>query len=476
VIYGDSVANSLVGGAGNDTLDGEGGNDTVAGGAGADFMVGGTGFDMLDYRTSAAGVSVNLGTGVASGGDATGDSFSEFEGVFGSAFNDTLVGSSGADSLVGGDGDDVIEGGAGADTLEGGNGNDTLSYANSNIGVNVNLGAGTATGGHASGDVVSGFENLIGSAFNDTLVGDAGANLLVGGAGNDVLTGGNGNDTLRGGAGDDVLNGGAGIDLADYSDATGNLVISMGATVTVAGFGTDTWTSIEGVISGSGNDSIVGTAADDILFGGAGNDTLRGGAGDDTLDGGAGIDLADYSTATGDLTIVMGSSVTVAGFGTDTWTGIEGVIGGSGNDSIVGTAAADLILGGAGDDTIIGGAGNDTIDGGAGRNLINTGGGQDVVVFSAIYGPAADHLTRLSNWTQGQDLIDVSRIDPTGPGSGFTFVGTGAFLGGGVASIRYDFNGGNTRILVDIGDGGAAELQINIIGQQIALQASDFIL
>jgi hypothetical protein len=42
----------------------------------------------------------------------------------------------------------------------------------------------------AGGGCLSGIENLIGSAFNDTLTGDGNSNVLTGGAGNDMLLGG----------------------------------------------------------------------------------------------------------------------------------------------------------------------------------------------------------------------------------------------------------------------------------------------
>ena len=49
------------------------------------------------------------------------------------------------------------------------------------------------------GDVLSGFENLVGSATGGSrLTGDAGANRLTGGAGADTLAGGAGADTLIG--------------------------------------------------------------------------------------------------------------------------------------------------------------------------------------------------------------------------------------------------------------------------------------
>jgi Ca2+-binding RTX toxin-like protein len=47
--------------------------------------------------------------------------------------------------------------------------------------------------------------------------------------------------------------------------------------------------------------------------------------------------------------------------GTDSITGFEGLIGGSGNDSILGTSGDDVIGGGNGNDTLIGGDGFDTV-------------------------------------------------------------------------------------------------------------------
>ena len=137
---------------------------------------------------SAAGVTVSLAAGTGSGGDAAGDTLSGIENLTGSAQADTLTGDGNANTLDGGGGDDTLNGGAGGDTLIGGSGSDTASYAASGAGVTVNLGAGTASGGDAAGDTLSGIENLIGSAQADTLTGDGGDNVLEGGAGGDTLT------------------------------------------------------------------------------------------------------------------------------------------------------------------------------------------------------------------------------------------------------------------------------------------------
>jgi hypothetical protein len=55
------------------------------------------------------------------------------------------------------------------------------------------------------------------------------------------------------------------------------------------------------------------------------------------------------------------------------------------------------------------------------------------------------------------------------------FVGTGAFLGGGLGSVRYEQDGGDTLLLVDGGNGGAAEMTIRLAGLHTPL-AADLVL
>ncbi|MAW85991.1 MAG: hypothetical protein CMJ42_05615 [Phyllobacteriaceae bacterium] len=136
--------------------------------------------------------------------------------LLGGRSNDSLYGGAGDDVLTGGEGNDIIRGGAGADVMSGGAGFDTLSYADSTAAVQVFLGGNTAAGGHAAGDTISGFENVVGSNFDDRLFGSAQVNLLDGGAGSDILLGNNGNDTLRGRAGRDILYGGNDDDTFAY--------------------------------------------------------------------------------------------------------------------------------------------------------------------------------------------------------------------------------------------------------------------
>lgn len=110
----------------------------------------------------------------------------------GGAGNDWLSGGAGNDTLLGLAGNDSVQGGADADWLDGGAGTDTLSYAASTSGVSVNLFTGVGIGGEADGDVITGFEHVVGSVQNDLLTGDSAANRLDGGNGNDTLVGGAG--------------------------------------------------------------------------------------------------------------------------------------------------------------------------------------------------------------------------------------------------------------------------------------------
>ena len=128
IITGDAGNDSLYGEAGADRLNGGDGDDYLTGGAGADALVGGNGTDIALYDAATAGVTVNLGTGKGSTGDATGDTYSGVENAMGSAYADTVTGSAGANALWGMAGNDVLAGGGGADALKGGAGADRFVY------------------------------------------------------------------------------------------------------------------------------------------------------------------------------------------------------------------------------------------------------------------------------------------------------------------------------------------------------------
>ncbi len=122
----------------------------------------------------------SLTSGVEFYGNTGNDTFTGY------GYNDKIDGGAGADTLNGAGGDDIVNGGLGNDTLDGGSGTDTLDYASATSFVTVNLVSGTASGGLGS-DTFINFENVIGSANNDTLIGGSTVNQLTGGAGNDTF-------------------------------------------------------------------------------------------------------------------------------------------------------------------------------------------------------------------------------------------------------------------------------------------------
>ncbi|MCB2135139.1 MAG: hypothetical protein KDE08_04225, partial [Rhodobacteraceae bacterium] len=178
VVQGTNGANILWGTPADEQILGWAGNDTLIGGGGADQFFGGSGMDVVSYVGATAAVRVDLMSAASNEGAAAGQTFYFVEGIYGTAFADTLSGDGadnqlcgfgGADALFGRAGDDVLEGGGGADTVFGGAGHDTVS-------------------------------------------GDDGADRLIGDGGNDTLFGNGGNDTLLGGADHDQLHGGVGFD------------------------------------------------------------------------------------------------------------------------------------------------------------------------------------------------------------------------------------------------------------------------
>jgi peptidoglycan/xylan/chitin deacetylase (PgdA/CDA1 family) len=104
--------------------------------------------------------------------------------ITGTGGDDILFGTPGDDVICGLGGDDTITGAAGDDLLSGGADTDTVSFSSTPNAVTVRIDS-SATGDGK--DVLSGFENAIGSSNDDRLVGAPGRNTLRGGPGADIL-------------------------------------------------------------------------------------------------------------------------------------------------------------------------------------------------------------------------------------------------------------------------------------------------
>ncbi len=362
----------LLGSAWSDTLTGSGADEAFEGSEGGDTIAGGGGTDTASYVGSVDGVTVNLATGAASGGDAEGDTLSSIENLVGSGQADVLSGNSAANAIRGGEGDDLLNGDGGGDRLDGEGGSDTVTYATSLAAVQIDLMAGTAAGGRAAGDTLISIENLVGTSLDDTLAGDSGANTLDGDAGNDSFVGNGGGD---------IYIGGAGYDTVIYASAAGPVYVNLDleAAIVVEGddtFSIDSLSSIERVTGSMFDDILIGDSAANTLNGGDGDDTFIGQGGTDKFNGGSGFDLVDYATSSVAVQINLAAGTASGGEAQgNVLIGIEGLSGselgdvltGDGNDNdLYGEGGDDVLSGGGGDDYLSGGLGADTLIGGVG--------------------------------------------------------------------------------------------------------------
>ena len=321
---------TLNGGDGNDILATVGGGGGTLGGSGTDAFIGGNGIDWLGLNDVAGLISytVNLalGTGSVTGANPSSFTIATIENVGGSMMGDSITGDANANQIEGHEGNDTITGGLGNDTLNGGSDIDTVSYAGASGGVTVNLGTGTATGA-AGSDVLSNFENIEGSAFNDSLLGNTGNNLITGLAGNDFINAGQGNDTIDGGTGNDI---------ASYQGATGAVIVSLASGTASGADGNDVLLNIESIRGGASADTLTegSAAANAVQFLATDiGETVEGMGGNDTLIGSAAanaISIVSYSQSTAQVTVNLGTGTASDGWGgTDTLSNFDGVSGGS---------------------------------------------------------------------------------------------------------------------------------------------------
>jgi Ca2+-binding RTX toxin-like protein len=495
-IVNTGTATQLAGSQKDDTLTGGQESDTLTGGIGDDLFIISAGADTItDLGTGADAVQVASGASVSAifTGIWTADSTSSNDGTTnlstpgfnidlsnitagtkGWQITNTgaaveLTGSALADTLTGATLDDTLIGGLGDDSLVGGGGNDWVSYAQAASAVNVNLEAGTASGG-AGNDTLATIERVLGSDHDDTLQGGVGSDTLTGGIGLDTFIVAKGTDTITDlGNGQDVL--------VVFASATAQASIAndwiatadsenRGGTANISTPGRSV--NLSAIIAGTGwrvtntstQTTLTGSAFADTLVGGSGNDTLRGGDGNDSLTGGTGADtfeiasgidtVSDVGLDNDVLLVTSGATVnasvdkawtasannlnngaanlTTVGFavdlsqitgGTNGWS-----VSNSGNAaSLVGSALNDSLMGGAADDTLRGSTGNDELTGGSGGDtflidlgadtITDLGNGSDIVIVSA---PASVSAIATVDWVATSDSKNdgLATVDANG--------------------------------------------------------------
>ncbi len=468
-IEGGNGNDTLVGGAGDDGLNGGEGNDLIQGGAGADFVTGSAGSDTVDggefnarntlaYTGFTGGpitavFTTNDNATVTKAGGGV-DTLLFINAVRGTAGNDTLNG-----AIITADyGNTLYLRGSGGNDVITGNGTArvTAEYTDAPKAVNVDLGLGIAT--------QDGYDGV------DTLINVARVHASMNH--NDTLTGGTRDEAflLLGPGGSKLINGGGGIDIYRTVGASAGVVIDLAlGTAVKTGGGTDTLVNIEDAGGGTGADS---------LYGDAGNNGLTGDAGSDLLDGRGGFDTANY-VLNFFLPITKGVIVNLAtGLATDPWDNIdtllsiEGVIGTNVADTVLGDGLANSLAGRAGDDslasaggndTILGEAGNDTLDGGTGLDSLVGGTGNDLIIVdnagdtvAELADEGTDTVQASISWTLGENLealvLTGTARNGTGNALDNLLTGTGArnVLNGGEGEDTLEGGAGGDQL-----DGGA---------------------
>jgi Ca2+-binding RTX toxin-like protein len=390
-LFGDTLANILIGANGEDTIAGGLGDDTLSGGAGADILTGGAGNDVVTYAEltgPSLAVTVDLMAQRALGASGN-DTLSGIEDVIGGAGNDLLSGDNLANTLIGSAGDDTLRSQGGRDVLEGGKGNDRFEISSLDL------------------DGIDDFQRIDGYSGADTLaLSGEGLHLYLPNMDNyrfeaiDAIDLGDGGNTVyltR----ESLWN-------LEYEIITWGKIEVYGSASDVVVFDEPGWfpvSIVPGVITfaagqdyrslnrvavhggvqiqnqslsfefaspTSGDDSLLGFRESDELHGLAGNDTMDGGPGDDTMGGGSGNNLFVVTDA-GDVvieaagggadTIITSVSMTVADHVEEMHiaSGISDITltGSAGNDVFVGNGLANTFIAGAGDDVVL--AGNVTL-------------------------------------------------------------------------------------------------------------------
>ncbi|MDK9704379.1 MAG: FG-GAP-like repeat-containing protein, partial [Sulfuritalea sp.] len=405
----------------NDTLTGGSGNDSFMAMKGHDQISGGVagsagGYDRVSYAFGPVdtGVTVTmsgaLGSGTAIDQWGGTDILTSIESIQGSYFDDTLTGNAAnintylrtyqAETFEGLGGNDIIDGGTDAPTHFA-QASYANSYVNAGVGVNVNLGTGTAFDGFGGTDTLYNIDGVIGSNGADTLTGGSTSSQIVATGYFEQFEGGGGNDIINGGSGTDrvVYSGGA----VDVNLATGTAFDGMG--------GTDSLTSIEAIRASMSGDVLTGDSGNNAFEGRGGADIIHGGEGFDTIrfDGSSAAVTVTFSNDTAGSGTAIDGGFSYAGVGaaTDSFDNIEAVRGSDYNDTLTGGIGDQMFEGMAGNDSIDGGAGNDTVN--YASSLSNV-----TVTLSGGAGSVVDH------WGGTDQLSSIENIQGSQFGDNLT--------------------------------------------------------
>ena len=401
---------------GSDTVTGGRNNDTIYASGGNNSLDGAGGVNTLDYSSNTSHETINAVTGLALGGAGL-DTFVNFQRFIGASASTLFVGSASTvylASAISASQDTFESGGGGTpaapETILGGaSGTNTLSYIDATAAVTVNLATGVGSG--FGQQTISNIQYLVGSAFNDTLTGaPTTVSLAAGGANSNVTfdAGGGGSSTSL----ESITGSTSGVNTLTYSTSATGVNVNL-ATGLATGDGVQALTNIEIVIGSTHSDTLIGSTTTQALRGFGGNDFFDGGGGGavgaaETIIGGAGDNTISFANAPGgvNVNLALGFAKGISGqpgYGYETLTGLQNIIGSSHSDSMVGASTTHLISGGAG--------GGDTIDPG--------GGGGALTPETIIGGVAGNNLLTYANASAGVDVNLSPGLGADGTATGY---------------------------------------------------------
>ena len=454
---GNTMANSLVGNAGDNILDGKIGADRMDGMGGNDtYFVDNVGDVVIERNSSATEIdTVNASISYRLGANLENLNLIGTSGIVGvgNFLNNRIQGNSGAN---------VLNGRFGADTMIGGDGNDIYVVDNAGDVVSELSNSLTQIDTVASyisytlGDNVENVRLLGTASINAT--GNTLANVLYANAGNNVLDGQGGSDTASYANFSLTTIAGASLTstISTSSVAFAGVMVDLNITTVqdTQGSGFDRLISIENLIGSDFDDELTGNAGNNILDGGEGADLLTGGRGNDTYVVDGADTVVELSGALEGLDTVL-SSVSYrltanVEYLTLTGSAFSG-IGNNLDNRLVGNSAANFLDGRAGADKMDGGGGNDTYVVDNLGDEITDSAGTDLVLsyVNATLGNTIENLRLMgTNALNGQgnslnNIVWVNVADNTVDGGGETTSGVRG------DTISYEF-GANSGITLDL--------------------------
>lgn len=519
-IFGNDADNRFTGGSANDESHGGDGADTFVGSGGSDQFYGDGGFDWVDYSDQSQKINLALGGAVTKDAGGT-DTLANIEGVYGTAYDDTLSGDNNSNVIYGNGGADLLWGGTGGeDSLYGGDGGDAFRISeDASAGDKIFGGAGYDEiivwhGGTYDISLMDSFEGVEAIRF-ETGYDGGGITIAKNDTTNSFWTSGTVDGNSAGAAESLTVNIGAGGGNAfDASQLTfTDWDIDFNQVFTNGTGGDDTITGFAGqdVINGNGgNDLLIGSDRYDILNGGDGDDVFRFGSdpgsgwmGQTEIDGGNDTDRLQVTgdvnfTSLGRLDNVEEIEVTAnhsAEFSADKATGeswkLFGDTGGSETVQITQAAGDSTDLTGftfdgswtagqdslviatndGGSETVVGSDFGERILGSQGSDVLTGNGGNDIFVYQSstqwtdtINGFTTDedklHLETASVGNLAVGSLDAARFASTTDAAGYTATGSAAGMTADTRFVLVDNAVGNDQLYYDADGSGAGAGQL----------------